>query len=64
MESVSIDSVLKRGFAWVKTDTGKTIYGKNDAIKNKFLQIDFADGSLKVKTLEKKDEMQGDLFDF
>lgn len=63
LESVSIDSVLKRGFAWVKTQAGKTVYGKDDAVKNKLLQIDFADGSLKVKTLEKKDELQGDLFD-
>ena len=63
LESVSIESVLKRGFAWVKTQAGKTVYGKGDAVKNKLLQIDFADGNVKVMTMEKKDELQGDLFD-
>ena len=63
LESVSVDSVLRRGFAWVKTQAGKTVYGKNDAVKNKLLQIDFADGNIKVRTMEIKDELQGDLFD-
>lgn len=64
LDSVSIESVLRRGFAWVKTKQGKTIYGKSDVSRNAVLQVEFADGAIEVRKLEKKDEMQGDLFSF
>ena len=64
LESVSVESVLQRGFAWVKTEQGKTIYNKEQALKKHLLQVTFADGSIKVRTMEKKDELQGDLFEF
>ena len=64
LESVSVESVLQRGFAWVKTEQGKTIYNKEQALKKHLLQVTFADGNIKVRTMEKKDELQGDLFEF
>ncbi|MBO7556306.1 MAG: exodeoxyribonuclease VII large subunit, partial [Alphaproteobacteria bacterium] len=60
LESVSVESVLQRGFAWVKTEQGKTIYNKEQALKKHLLQVTFADGNIKVRTMEKKDELQGD----
>lgn len=64
LESVSVESVLRRGFAWVKTKQGKTVYGKKEVARNAVLQVEFADGSIEVRTMEKKNEAQGDLFDF
>lgn len=46
LENVSIDSVLKRGFAWVKGANNQTIYTKEEANKASQLTILFADGSL------------------
>ncbi|MDD4557256.1 MAG: exodeoxyribonuclease VII large subunit [Alphaproteobacteria bacterium] len=64
LENVSIDSVLNRGFAWVKTKNNKTIYNAEAAQKNQFLEIKFIDGEVKTKVVSKKDEAQGDLFNF
>lgn len=77
MESVSIESVLKRGFAWVKGCNEQTIYTSKEAKKEDVLTIRFIDGEIKtnlgktkIETEEtpkkkKKDEKsQGTLFDF
>ena len=50
LSSVSIDSVLSRGFAWVKDNQGKTLYLAKDAPKDATLEISFADGSIDVYT--------------
>ena len=65
LESVSIDSVLSRGFAWVKDNRQKTVYSVAQAQKSPTLEIKFIDGSIKTRTDKKKnDTLQGDLFDF
>ncbi len=65
LDSVSIDSVLKRGFAWVKNEQQKTIYNTEQAKRSTSLEIKFIDGSIKAKAVTKKnDSLQGDLFDF
>ncbi len=76
LQSVSVESVLKRGFAWVKNEQGKTIYSTTEAKKAKKLEICFADGcfktdkeaattpSQKKKTGKTSDEKQIDLFNF
>ena len=63
LESVSVESVLKRGFAWIKDSKHNTIYSATQAQKSNNLEICFADGSIKTKVLVKKNEIQGDLFD-
>ncbi len=50
LSSVSVDAVLKRGFAWIKDDKGQTIYSVNEAKKTEALEIRFADGSFKTST--------------
>ena len=67
LDSVSIDSVLKRGFAWVKDGSHKTIYTKAQASQSSNIEITFIDGTYKPtsvikKPLGKKNETQGDLF--
>ena len=71
LESASIDSVLKRGFAWVKDDNNQTIYSVKNAEKAQKLVIRFADGELqtstentKTKKTKKDTPPQGSLFDF
>ncbi len=54
LSSVSVDSVLNRGFAWVKNDSGKTVYLAKEAYKDSKLEIKFADGSVDVYTGEKQ----------
>jgi len=65
LESVSIDSVLQRGFAWVKDEKQQTIYSIKQAQKAKNLNIQFIDGILTTNTKSKKNDqtLQGDLFD-
>lgn len=63
LESVSVESVLRRGFVWVKNQGGKTVYHADEARKSHSLNIIFADGSVKARPLGKKNELQGDLFD-
>lgn len=68
LSSVSVESVLKRGFAWVKNENNQTIYGINQAKTAKKLKIRFADGELdtalksSIKS-ETRKAVQGDLFD-
>ncbi len=78
LSSVSIEAVLKRGFAWVKDGGGQTVYSSVAAHQAKTLEIRFADGCFKVgneqppiqiKKIKKKecpddDEKQISLFDF
>ncbi len=74
LTSVSVDSVLKRGFAWVKDDKGQTIYTSTTAAQSSSLEITFADGSIKTTATISKDkntrkgkkvnEVQISLFDF
>ena len=72
LEGVSVESVLRRGFAWVKGANNQTIYSAKDAEKEAGLTIRFADGEFKTDTVSaeknkktKKDETpQGSLFDF
>jgi len=65
LQASSIEAVLKRGFAWVKDSSGNTIYTATQARKRGALQVEFADGKIDVttKSIRKKDELQGDLFD-
>ena len=63
LESVSVDSVLRRGFAWVRNNRQQTIYSVSEARKSPTLKIRFADGSLTTKNMVKKNDLQGDLFD-
>ena len=71
LSSVSVEAVLKRGFAWVKDGKGQTIYTADAAQKAGELEIKFADGSFKTnnkphfsKKGQKTDEIQASLFDF
>lgn len=63
LESVSIDSVLKRGFAWVSDSKFRTLYDTNAAKSAENLHIRFADGIVKVRVTERNCAVQGDLFD-
>lgn len=78
LESVSVEAVLKRGFAWVKDQNGQTVYNLPQAQKAPQLEIRFCDGSLSVGTgakvssdskkhsskTGKNNELQTDLFNF
>lgn len=48
LQSVSVDSVLKRGFAWVRDENGHTIYTAAEAQAAKELDIRFGEGSFKT----------------
>lgn len=63
LDSVSIDSVLSRGFAWVKNTKQQTIYNIEQAKKCSTLEIKFINGSIQTKVVTKKNDLQGDLFD-
>ena len=63
LESVSVEAVLKRGFAWVQSGRHKTVYNADEARRAGSMKIVFADGAVKVRTTERKNELQGDLFD-
>ena len=63
LNSVSVESVLKRGFAWVKNEKQHTIYNIEQANKAKSFEIKFIDGTVKTSNFgRKKNELQGDLF--
>ena len=79
LEGVSVESVLKRGFAWVKGANNNTIYNTEDAKKETNLIIQFKDGSInaspltspnkdanniKPKKQKKIEQTQETLFDF
>ena len=57
LESVSVEAVLKRGFAWIRNGRRKTVCNADS------LEIVFADGAVKVRPIVRKNELQGDLFD-
>jgi exodeoxyribonuclease VII large subunit len=63
MESVSVESVLKRGFAWVTDKHFKTMYDTAHAQKSGVLNVRFADGIVKTRVVEDRDAKQFDLFD-
>lgn len=63
MENVSIDSVLKRGFAWVTDRHFKTLYDAGQAKRSTELNIRFVDGIVKTRVVENRDAQQFDLFD-
>lgn len=78
LESVSVEAVLKRGFAWIKDSKDQTIYNLSQAQKTEHLKIHFYDGSLPVSSnsktssvskkhnlkSEKRNALQKDLFNF
>ena len=65
LQSVSIESVLQRGFAWVKNNQHQTIYTIKQAKQSSIINIQFVDGILTTNLTGKKNEknLQGDLFD-
>lgn len=65
LDSVSVDSVLQRGFAWVKNEKQQTVYNIKQAKQAKNLNIRFIDGTLTSNQKSKKndDTLQGNLFD-
>ncbi len=54
MGSVSIDSVLARGFAWIKNAKGRTVYNLEQAKQSPTLEINFIDGKIKPNPQERK----------
>jgi len=63
LEAVSIEQVLKRGFAWVTDRHFNTIYGATKAKRAGELNVRFVDGIVKTKVVEERDALQIDLFD-
>ncbi len=64
LEASSIQSVLNRGFAYISNKQGKIISNSQTAQKEHYLQIHFADSTITAAPLRKKDDKQGDLFNF
>lgn len=76
LEGVSVESVLKRGFAWVKGEKNQTIYTASSAKDEPYIKVRFADGEVafeikdeneqltKQKKSKKETKDQGSLFDF
>ena len=75
LSASSVESVLNRGFAWVKDDLGQTVYTFSQAKEAKSFEIRFADGAITTnqsahnvitshkKRKAKEDESQISLFD-
>lgn len=63
IEAVSVESVLKRGFAWITDRHYKTLYDTSHAKRAGELNIRFIDGIVKTKVVENRDAQQFDLFD-
>lgn len=63
LQSVSVESVLKRGFAWVTDRHFKTMYDAVHAKRSGELNVRFADGIVKTKVVENRNAEQYDLFD-
>ena len=78
LDSVSIDSVLKRGFAWVRNQDMQTIYSIEQAKSAESIDIKLIDGNIKTypsaepkkaeinkekKVKIKNEKLQIDLFD-
>lgn len=79
LDGVSVESVLKRGFAWIKDQDGKTVYTASRAQTLDNVTIRFTDGELKTNfnkkeitstnkkntnTTKKEPTLQGSLFNF
>lgn len=76
LSSVSVDAVLKRGFAWVKDAEGQTVYNVGDAQSAQAVNVRFADGCVTMaplaaaktektrKKVRQTNEKQISLFDF
>lgn len=58
LENVSIEAVLKRGFVWVRDSESNTVYSAEQARRSAGLEINFADGSVKV-TAEPSESLGG-----
>ena len=54
LSSVSVGSVLSRGFAWVKDENGQTVYACNQAQKSREFLIRFADGEVHAANIGNK----------
>lgn len=65
LNSVSVEAVLQRGFAWVKDENQQTVYDLSQAQQAQKLHIRFADGILTTSAKGEKNDkkIQGDLFD-
>lgn len=63
LEGVSVESVLKRGFAWITDRHFRTVYDTTQAKRSGELNVRFADGIVKTKIVENRDVEQYDLFD-
>ena len=48
LSSVSVGSVLNRGFAWVKNECNQTVYNTEQAKASKEFTVKFADGEIKA----------------
>lgn len=48
LQSVSVESVLKRGFAWIKNQQDQTVYDLASAQQASMLQVRFYDGCLQT----------------
>lgn len=57
LNAVSVEAVLKRGFAWVKDDRKKTVYNVEEARTATTLEINFYDGTLSTSMLANQSEM-------
>lgn len=44
LQSVSVESVLRRGFAWVRNEHGQTVYNLEQARQTHNFEIQFYDG--------------------
>lgn len=58
LENVSIEAVLKRGFVWVRDSESNTVYSAEQARRSAALEINFADGPVKV-TAEPSESLGG-----
>lgn len=58
LENVSIEAVLKRGFVWVRDSESNTVYSAEQARRSVALEINFADGPVKV-TAEPSESLGG-----
>ncbi len=76
LQSVSVESVLKRGFAWVRDEHAQTVYSAAQANAARELEIRFYDGSFRTspaispakpknkhQPTGKQNALQTDLFD-
>ncbi len=63
LSALSIEQVLKRGFAWITDRHFKTVYDATNAKKSGELNIRFIDGIVKTRVAEARDAQQFDLFD-